>query len=86
MTLSELDYWRQSETNRKNGIDLMPSLFAYFDPGPGSLLVQAIVGGTAGLIVFVRYLWKSVQSNMWTRKRGNESSQSCTNGGEVKRP
>jgi hypothetical protein len=34
-------------------------LVAYFDPGSGSLLMQALVGGTAGLIVFARYLWEA---------------------------
>ncbi|MCX7385793.1 MAG: hypothetical protein NTX48_03925 [Planctomycetales bacterium] len=32
---------------------------AYLDPGTGSMLLQAIVGGSAGLFVFVRYLWRS---------------------------
>lgn len=32
------------------------SLLAYFDPGSGSLVLQAIVGGSAGLLVFGRYL------------------------------
>lgn len=30
---------------------------AYFDPGSASLLMQALVGGGAGLVVFGRYLW-----------------------------
>lgn len=29
----------------------MPALFAYFDPGSGSLLVQAVVGWIAGLLI-----------------------------------
>jgi hypothetical protein len=37
-------------------------LVAYFDPGSGSLLMQALVGGTAGLIVFARYLWDAAPS------------------------
>lgn len=32
------------------------TLLAYFDPGPGSLLVQAVIGGAAGFAVFGRYL------------------------------
>lgn len=32
------------------------SLLAYFDPGTGSLVLQAIVGGSAGMFVFCRYL------------------------------
>ena len=45
----------------------MPALFAYFDPGSGSLLLQAIVGGTAGLVVFARYLWESAPSLLRSR-------------------
>lgn len=33
--------------------------FAYLDPGSGSLLLQALVGGSAGAIVFARYLWQT---------------------------
>ena len=32
-------------------------MLAYFDPGSGSLLVQALVGGAAGLLVFAKYVW-----------------------------
>lgn len=35
-------------------------VLAYFDPGSASLLMQALVGGGAGLIVFGRYLWMSL--------------------------
>jgi hypothetical protein len=34
-------------------------LLAYFDPGSGSLLVQALVGGMAGILVFAKFLWDS---------------------------
>ncbi len=36
---------------------LMTPLLAYFDPGSGSLVLQAVVGGAAGLMVFAKYLW-----------------------------
>ena len=32
---------------------------AYLDPGTGSLLLQALVGGSAGLIVFAKYVWQT---------------------------
>lgn len=32
---------------------------AYFDPGAGSLLLQALVGGGAGVLVLGRYLWNT---------------------------
>lgn len=35
------------------------TLLAYLDPGTGSLLLQAIVGGTAGVVVFFRYVWST---------------------------
>lgn len=47
------------------------SLLAYFDPGPGSLLLQAIIGGSAGALVFGRYL----VSEMLVRFRGSKADQ-----------
>ncbi|HVW02111.1 MAG TPA: hypothetical protein VHB77_17300 [Planctomycetaceae bacterium] len=35
----------------------MLPVFAYFDPGAGSVVLQALVGGSAGLWVAVRYWW-----------------------------
>jgi len=32
-------------------------VLAYFDPGSGSLLVQVLVGGAAGFIVFAKFVW-----------------------------
>jgi hypothetical protein len=40
-------------------------LLAYFDPGAGSLLLQAAVGGGAGLLVLAKYMWDS----FWSRRR-----------------
>lgn len=38
----------------------MTPLLAYMDPGTGSMLLQLLVGGTAGLAVVGRHLWQSV--------------------------
>lgn len=35
---------------------IMVQSLAYLDPGSGSLILQALVGGTSGLLVLVRYL------------------------------
>lgn len=43
-------------------------ILAYFDPGSGSLVVQALVGGAAGLFVFARYLWDSAPAFFRARK------------------
>jgi hypothetical protein len=37
--------------------ELIVMLLAYFDPGAGSLLMQALVGGLGGFAVLGRYLW-----------------------------
>jgi hypothetical protein len=34
------------------------SLFAYIDPGSGSFLLQALVGGVAAAIVLARAYWQ----------------------------
>ncbi len=34
----------------------MVQTLAYLDPGSGSLILQALVGGTSGFIVLIRYL------------------------------
>jgi hypothetical protein len=52
----------------------MSQLLAYFDPGSGSLLLQVLVGGSAGLVVFARYLWEAAPSLLKGRKHG-ESTQ-----------
>jgi hypothetical protein len=31
----------------------------YLDPGTGSMLLQALIGGFAGFFVFARYLWRT---------------------------
>jgi hypothetical protein len=51
-------------------------LLGYFDPGSGSLVMQAIVGGTAGLFVFAKYLWTSAPSLFAGRKSRSNSEQS----------
>jgi len=52
----------------------MSALLAYFDPGSGSLLLQVLVGGSAGLVVFAKYLWESAPS-FW---RGRVAEQTGT--------
>ncbi len=46
---------------------------AYFDPGSGSILLQALVGGSAGFFVFIKWLWDSAGPRMRRRKRENGS-------------
>lgn len=43
-------------------------LFAYLDPGSGSMLLQALIGGGAGLFVMVKHLFRS-----WKFRRAAKS-------------
>ena len=65
----------------------MIEILAYFDPGPGSLLVQAIVGGLAGLAVFGKYFWNAAIGRLRNvdRKGTNaeEKSLSAASSGEI---
>lgn len=49
-------------------------LVAYFDPGSGSLVLQAVVGGAAGLFVLAKYLWASAPALFLSRKRPHDSA------------
>ncbi len=51
----------------------MSSLLAYFDPGSGSLLLQTIIGGSAGLFVFAKYLWEAAPAILRSRKPSDAS-------------
>jgi hypothetical protein len=49
-------------------------MLAYFDPGSGSMLVQVLVGGVAGLAVLARYLWDHFGISALLRRRKPEAS------------
>lgn len=36
----------------------MLTLLAYFDPGSGSLLMQLLLGGIGGFVIFGQSLWR----------------------------
>jgi hypothetical protein len=36
-------------------------IFAYLDPGTGSLILQLLVGGLAGLATYVKFRWTSIK-------------------------
>ena len=47
-------------------------VFGYIDAGTGSLILQALIGGLAGLAVFVKYRWGAIRARF---KRSPESDQ-----------
>lgn len=54
----------------------MSPQFGYFDAGSGSLLLQLILGGSAGLFVFAKYLWEQRPVLLRGRKTDGTSSAS----------
>lgn len=38
----------------------MEMILGYFDPGTGSMLLQMLLGGGAGVVVFGKYLWDTI--------------------------
>lgn len=47
----------------------MMSIFAYLDAGTGSILLQALMGGFAGLMVVSKLAWQSI-----LKRRGDQES------------
>lgn len=50
-------------------IAVLTPLWAYFDPGSGSLVLQAVVGGAAGLVVFAKYLWTTAAPRLFRNSK-----------------
>lgn len=42
----------------------MPELLAYLDPGSGSMLLQALVGGVAAAGVTAKLFWRRLKSRV----------------------
>ena len=43
-------------------MELSNPIFAYLDPGAGSMMLQVLLGGTAALLVIVRLTWRRILS------------------------
>ena len=56
------------------------SLFAYLDPGSGSVLLQTLLGGIAGAVVAVKMFGKRVFSTLafWKKDEPEESSETTS--------
>lgn len=50
----------------------MSAVFGYFDPGAGSLVLQALVGGAGGILVLARYAWTVIRD--WRQQRRLQSA------------
>lgn len=47
---------------------------AYLDPGAGSMLLQALIGGSAGLLVFVRHLLRTWRLGRTSSRSSSDAS------------
>ncbi len=54
---------------------MLPPVFAYLDPGTGSMLVQLLVGGLAALAVAVKLWWYKILRVLRIRKPEPEPEQ-----------
>ena len=51
----------------------MRTVFAYIDPGSGSLLLQALAGGVAGVAVVGKLYWQRLRRVLRLGRRDDES-------------
>lgn len=61
----------------------MVTIFAYFDPGSGSLILQVLIGGTAGLLVAGRFLWNSIRGKRPQPEPDEKDSTAKDSSGEI---
>ena len=55
--------------------------YAYIDPGSGSMLVQLLTGGVAGVLILLRLYWRRLKD----RFRGPSAAAERASSGDAKR-
>ncbi len=55
--------------------DLAHPAFAYLDPGTGSMIVQLLLGGIAGMLVIGKLYWQRLKENFGEQNRQSSSSR-----------
>lgn len=46
--------------------------YAYVDPGTGSMMIQVLLGGVAGVVVLIRLSWERLLAALHLRKDDQE--------------
>lgn len=49
------------------------TLWAYLDPGSGSMLMQLLVGGIAGLGVFFKFYGRTMLGLLWSKRKPHDA-------------
>jgi hypothetical protein len=57
------------------------SAHAYLDPGTGSIILQVLLGGVAGVALAGKLYWHRFLALIGARSRVNENEQRSANGG-----
>jgi hypothetical protein len=55
------------------GIVAVPT-YAYLDPASGSMLLQLILGGVAGLAILIKLYWHKLLGLLRLKKRNDDNS------------
>lgn len=55
-------------------IFLAPPAHAYLDAGTGSMLLQLIIGGVAGLLMAIKLYWRHILVKLGIKKEAPDSS------------
>ncbi len=56
--------------------DMIYTPLAYLDPGTGSLFLQLLLGGIAGLVVILKLYWHKILSFLGIRRTHSEADES----------
>ncbi|MDH3376606.1 MAG: hypothetical protein OEQ39_06505 [Gammaproteobacteria bacterium] len=65
------------------GVITIESAQAYLDPGTGSLFIQVILGGVAGLLIAGKLFWHRILVFLRIRKVESEMEQKTTDTNDV---
>ena len=58
------------------GVSLTKEALAYLDPGSGSMMLQLLLGGIAGVAVILKLYWNSFAGLFRRKKQRNDSTSS----------
>ena len=53
----------------------VPDVFAYIDPGTGSMIIQMIIGGLVGTGIAVKVFWYRIKSALSPSFKRNNSDE-----------
>ena len=53
----------------------VPDVFAYIDPGTGSIIIQMIIGGLVGTGIAVKVFWYRIKSALSPSFKRNNSDE-----------